>query len=114
MTLVLLPKVRSDRLMASAHGQPCSLRLPGVCNHNPATTVGAHLPGIGKGVGTKVSDLHIAYACSACHYAIDGFRWEKAGLTAAIVLEAMLRGHCETQARWVAMGLIEGPDWRIL
>ena len=31
---------------------------------------------------------------------------EKRGLTAAIVLDAMLRGHAETQAHWVQMGLL--------
>lgn len=112
--VVLLPKVRSDQLMASAMGMPCSLRLPGICNHNPATTVRAHLPGIGKSNASKVSDLHSAYACSACHDAIDRFTWEKRGLTAAMVLDAMLRGLCETQARDVGLGLITGPDWRLV
>jgi hypothetical protein len=114
MNVVLLPKVRSDRLMASANGAPCSLRLPGICNHNPQTTVCAHLPGIGKGMGTKVSDLHVAYACSACHDAIDRFGWEKKGLTAAMVLDAMLRGHAETQARMVGYGIITVEGMRII
>lgn len=108
----LLPKVRSSLIMASANGQPCSLRLPGICNHNPATTVTAHLPGIGKSMGSKVSDLHTAYACHACHAAIDGFGYERHGLTAAMVLDAMLRGHAETQSRWIGMGLltVEGME----
>jgi len=110
----LLPKVRSDRLMESASGQACSLRLPGICNHRNDTVVSAHLPGIGKSIGSKVSDLHTAYACSACHTAIDTFGWEKRGLTAAMVLDAMLRGHAETQARMVGMGLILVPDMRVL
>ena len=114
MSVVLLPKVRSKKLMAAAKGQMCSLRLPGICNHNPQTTVLAHLPGIGKGISTKVSDLHGAFACSACHDAIDRFGYEKFGLTAAMVLDAMLRGHCETQARWVSLGLISGTDWEIV
>jgi hypothetical protein len=110
---VLLPKVRSERIMSSASGMPCSLRLPGICNHNPATTVTAHLPGIGKSMGSKVSDLHTAFACSACHTAIDTFGWERRGLTAAMVLDAMLRGHAETQARMVHMGVIEISDARM-
>ena len=110
----LLPKVRSARLMDSAMGQPCSLRLPGICNHNPATTVNAHLPGIGKSMASKVSDLHTAYACGACHTAIDSFGWEKRGLTATIVLDAMLRGHAETQARWVGMGLIRIDGMKVV
>lgn len=104
---VLLPKIRSAALMNAAYGMPCSLRLPGICNHNPHTSVMAHLPGIGKGVATKVSDLHTAFACSACHDAIDRFTWEKQGLTASIVLDAMLRGHAETQARLTISGIIK-------
>lgn len=111
---VLLPKVRSEALMRSAQGQHCALRLPGICNHNPATTVLAHLPGIGKSMGSKVSDLHTAYACFACHSAIDTFGWERRGLTAAIVLDAMLRGHAETQARQVGMGLILVPGMAVV
>lgn len=103
---VLLPKIRSQLIMDAAMGQPCSLRLPGICNHDHTTTVTAHLPGIGKSMGSKVSDLHSAFACSDCHTAIDTFGWEKRGLTAAIVLDAMLRGHAETQARLVGMGII--------
>lgn len=103
---VLLPKVRSSVLMQSANGMPCSIRLPGICNHNPATTVCAHLPGIGKSNASKVSDLHVAYACSACHDAIDRFTWEKRGLTEAMVLDAMLRGHGETQSRMAGLGII--------
>jgi hypothetical protein len=110
----LLPKVRSARIMDAAFGQPCSLRLPGICNHNDATTVTAHLPGIGKSMGSKVSDLHTAFACSSCHDAIDRFTWEKHGLTAAIVLDAMLRGHAETQARLVGMGVITVEGARVI
>lgn len=110
---VLLPKVRSDLIMAAARGMPCSLRLPGICNHDNSTTVTAHLPGIGKSMGSKVSDLHSAYACFACHTAIDTFGWEKRGLTAAMVLDAMLRGHCETQSWMIHMGVIVVPDARM-
>ncbi len=106
MNPALLPKVRSQAIMDSAQGMPCSLRLPGICNHNDATTVLCHLPGIGKSMGSKVSDIHGAFGCSACHDAIDRHTYEKRGLTAAIVLDAMLRGHAETQAHWVQMGLL--------
>jgi hypothetical protein len=67
----------------------------------------AHLPGHGKGIGTKESDLHAVYACYLCHNYIDGRR--RAGpqvLGDAIVLDAMLRGLSETQARMVEAGLI--------
>ena len=107
--LAFLPKVRSDHIMASAAGQPCSLRLPLVCNRANTTTVCAHLPGIGKGTGTKVSDLHVAYACSACHDVIDGRTPQPDHLGDAMILEAMLRGLCETQARLVEAEIFVVP-----
>ena len=48
------------------------VRLPGICNHNPETTVLAHvrLAGV-SGMGIKADDLLGAWCCSACHDAID-------------------------------------------
>lgn len=48
------------------------VRLVGICNHNPETTVLAHIrmPGI-SGMGMKADDLLGAWACSSCHDAID-------------------------------------------
>lgn len=48
----------------------CQVRIPGICNFDPATTVLAHLPG--GGMGTKQHDIHGAYCCSACHDQVDG------------------------------------------
>jgi len=55
-----------------AKDRPCMVRLPEICNHNNETTVLAHvrLPGI-SGMGMKSPDLIAAWACSACHDAID-------------------------------------------
>lgn len=59
-------------LRKAAQGKPCMIRLPDVCNHNPETTVLAHirLAGI-SGMGLKVPDLIGSWACSACHDAVD-------------------------------------------
>jgi len=48
------------------------VRLIGICNHNPETTVLAHIrmPGI-SGIGMKADDLLGAWACRSCHDAID-------------------------------------------
>lgn len=56
-----------------ARGKPCQVRIPGICNGNPETTVLAHyrMPGI-CGTGIKPSDVCGAWSCSACHDAIDG------------------------------------------
>ena len=53
----------------SARGQTCQVRIPGVCNWNPETTVLAHLNG--AGFGTKQFDIHGAFACSDCHAWLD-------------------------------------------
>jgi hypothetical protein len=56
-----------------AQGQPCQVRLPGICNHNPETTVLAHYPLAGyAGMGMKSPDLLGSWACSSCHDEIDG------------------------------------------
>ncbi len=60
----------SRHLRDSARGQPCLVRIPGVCNHDPATTILAHING--GGMGTKTSDLFGAFCCSSCHDVIDG------------------------------------------
>lgn len=58
-----------------AKGKPCQVRVPGVCNFNPETTVLAHirLGGVG-GAGMKPPDLCAVHCCSACHDLIDGRR----------------------------------------
>ncbi len=58
------------RLRKEAQGRLCQVRIPNVCNHNPDTVVLAHLNG--AGMGLKQHDLLGAWACSACHDAIDG------------------------------------------
>ena len=56
-----------------AEGQICQLRIPGVCNFDPATTVLAHLRRGGvAGMGQKPPDICGVHACSKCHDCIDG------------------------------------------
>lgn len=48
------------------------VRLPGVCNHDPETTVLAHYRLAGTcGTGIKPNDEQAAWACSACHDECD-------------------------------------------
>lgn len=63
-----------SKITESARGQECQIRLPGVCNFNSETVVWAHANGsaAGKGIGMKSPDILGAYACSACHDAVDG------------------------------------------
>lgn len=60
-------------LRKEARDRPCMVRVPGVCTHNPETTVLAHVRLIGvSGLGVKAGDLLGAWACSGCHAEIDG------------------------------------------
>lgn len=61
---------KTSNIQKSAKGEPCMVRIPGVCNGNSETTVLAHLNG--AGVGCKHGDHKAAYACSACHSWLDG------------------------------------------
>lgn len=55
-----------------AKGRECQVRLDGICNHNPETTVLAHYRMAGTcGTGIKPNDLQGAWACSDCHDEID-------------------------------------------
>ncbi len=62
---------RSKKVRDHSRGQMCSLRLPGICNGNPETTVYAHIRDKWKGIGQKASDSSGVFACSDCHRAID-------------------------------------------
>ncbi len=61
---------KQTKITKSARGEGCTIRIPGVCNFNPETTVFCHIGG--GGMGMKASDIHGAYGCSDCHSAIDG------------------------------------------
>ena len=59
-----------SKITKSARGEECQVRIPGVCNHNPETTIFAHLRG--GGMGKKQPDSEGAYCCSDCHDLYDG------------------------------------------
>lgn len=62
-----------SKIRESARDEDCQVRLPGVCNFDPKTTVWAHPNegGSGKGYGMKGLDALGAYACSQCHDVYD-------------------------------------------
>jgi len=95
---------KTSKIRQSAKGEPCLVRVPGVCNGNRATTVLAHLNG--AGVGCKHGDHKAAYACSACHSWLDGGYVQSGyGRTTRDLwhLESVIR----TQDRLVEKGLIQ-------
>ena len=72
-----------------AKGRDCQIRLPGICNHNPETTVLAHYRMAGlSGMGMKSPDMCGAWACSNCHTYVDTHRDD---VTARAFLEGVLR-----------------------
>ncbi|MGZ5029042.1 MAG: DUF1364 domain-containing protein [Methylobacter sp.] len=90
-----------SRLRKSAKGQQCLIRIPGVCNWNPETTVLAHLNG--GGMGAKKSDLQGAFCCSSCHDEID----RRTRIFDADYVELCHRQGVErTQQYWLENGLI--------
>lgn len=62
---------RATGMRALANGQQCTLRIPGACNGDPATTVLAHLACGHRGTGIKGPDSIAVFACSGCHECID-------------------------------------------
>ncbi len=93
----------SRHLRDSAKGQPCCVRIPGVCNYDNATTVLAHLNG--GGVGTKVSDLFGSFCCSSCHDLIDG-RTHHSTFTREEVDLMHRQGIERTQQYWLDAGMV--------
>ena len=81
------------------------MRLPDICNHNSETTVLAHirLSGV-SGMGMKADDLLGAWACSACHDAID--RRFRTDLDRDYVRLAHLEGMVRTIAQLRKEGLV--------
>ena len=96
---------RSPALRKSAKGETCTLQIVGVCNHNPETTVLAHLPDESKGMGRKSDDFVACFACSSCHDYVDrrvkndpyNCEW------------FMRRAQNRTWRRWIELGLIKLP-----
>jgi hypothetical protein len=104
-----LEGIEMSKLRKAARGRDCQVRIPGVCNHNPETTVLAHLSG--AGMGRKANDLHGAWACSDCHDVIDGRRSASSAygepVTAEEILIAHLEGVIRTQEQLIDEGLIK-------
>ena len=58
------------KIQKSAKGEDCALRIPGVCNFDPTTTVLCHAPYPGRG-GSRKQDWWAAYGCYNCHQYMD-------------------------------------------
>lgn len=79
------------------------IRVPGICNRDPETTVLAHARMIGiSGMGTKAPDIFGAWACSACHDYVDNRRPNSAGSVQRRL--DLLEGVIRTQYELLQMG----------
>lgn len=94
---------KTSKIRKSAQGEPCLVRVPGVCNGDSATTVLAHING--AGVGCKHSDHKAAFACSACHEWVDG-GYIQQGYTRDTRDLWHLEGVLRTQDRLIEKGFI--------
>lgn len=91
-----------SKLTKLARDRDCQVRIPGICNHDPATTVLAHYRLAGLcGMGIKPHDLLGAWACSSCHDEIDR-------RTRRIDAESAALAHLEGVMRTQAILLKEG------
>ena len=95
-----------SKIRDSARGENCTIRLPGICNHNPQTVCWCHGNGsaAGKGIGMKSNDLLGAYGCSACHDVYD--RRVPTDIPRAEVELAFWEGHARSLLRLIERGII--------
>ena len=105
MRLIKTNRHKSKKIMQSARGQDCTLRLANPCS-STETTVGCHIGFNGSGIGTKDSDLFIAYGCSNCHDIIDGKVKRPMGLSRNMMDWCKARAMQETQQKLLDIGLI--------
>ncbi|RDU16027.1 DUF1364 domain-containing protein [Citrobacter freundii] len=92
-------------LRKAARGRECQVRIPGVCNGNPETTILAHIRLAGLcGTGIKPPDLIATVAFSRCHDEID----RRTHLVdAEYAKECALEGMARTQVMWLKEGLVK-------
>lgn len=91
---------RNRALLDMARGQPCLLRIPGVCNSDPATTVACHSNQAkhGKAGARKADDQWSVHGCSDCH------RWLDSGMaTASQKIAAFNEAHRRMVIVWTDM-----------
>lgn len=96
-----------SKITASANGQRCQIRLPGVCTDSP-NVVWCHAIGqaAGKGIGMKVHDLLGAYGCQQCHDVYDRRKFVK-HLTRMEIEHAFYQGMERSQRILINDGLVK-------
>jgi hypothetical protein len=102
------PDRKQQSIRDSARGEECTVRITGVCNGDPATTVWSHAPfgAAGKGAGLKALDAVGSYCCAACHDVVDGRVPRPAGMTREQVLLDWFFGMARSLVRLRQKGLL--------
>lgn len=100
---------RSTPIRRAARNQDCALRLAGICNFDPATTVLCHSNFLAddKGMGLKAPDTAAAFGCSACHDVLDGRRPCPADLSLAELEATFYAAVRRTHEILRSLGLLE-------
>lgn len=91
-------------LRDTAKGQPCMIRIPGVCCFDKSTTVLCHTNG--AGVALKSDDMEAAFGCRDCHAAVDGKPTVAHGYTDDEILLMFLVGCVRTRNYWRECGYL--------
>jgi hypothetical protein len=99
----------------AARGRNCTMRLPGVCNHDPATSVWSHINSVrwGAGRGHKAPDICGLITCFECANALDGRRRKSDDgqpLDREFVKLCAYEGHLESLAILDKEGFFDAPD----
>jgi len=88
---------RNPTLLGLAQGRPCLLRIGGVCNRDPETTVACHSnwQEHGKAGARKADDHRTVWGCSACHHWFD-----RGPAPEAVKRTAFANAHAEQVLHW--------------
>lgn len=88
----------------AARDATCTMALPGICDRDPANTVGAHLrlPWL-SGAAQKPDDLFLMDCCHSCHAMQEAFHGDP---DAPIGWDDVLRALTKSQMNRRASGLI--------
>lgn len=97
-----------SKITEAARGIQCQIRIPRICNHDPATSVWCHANGsaAGKGIGMKAPDILGAIGCSACHDIYDRRRLLPDGLTRDDIALMFWTGHARSILILIEKGII--------
>lgn len=106
---MIAPPFRSAKVTGHAKGQPCTLRLPGVCAFDSETTVFAHIRDRHKGMGQKASDHSGVFACWKCHLYIDEWHGTQPQFSDAFLAECIISALQETWSILIRDGVIGFP-----